>query len=90
MPSSKPLIALRLPTEMHSKIVQLAAAEDRSVTNFIEHQLRRLLDVQLKPVFTPAQLADIKRHDAKQMDITEAIAAAVKRGPVVPRRRRRV
>ena len=74
MPSTKPLIALRLPEEMHRKLIELAAAESRSPANFIEHTLRRLLGPQLEPVFTPKQM--------RQIDIHEAIAAAVKKGPV--------
>jgi hypothetical protein len=65
MPSSKPLIALRLPQPMYDQVRALAEKDGRTVTNFIEQQLKRTL---------PAP--------SRQMDITDAIAAAVKRGPV--------
>jgi hypothetical protein len=82
------LIALRLPIDMHSKLLQLAAAESRTPSNFIEHHLRRLLDGKLRPVFTLEEEADVRRHVApRQVDLAEAIASAVKRGPQTKPRR---
>jgi Arc/MetJ-type ribon-helix-helix transcriptional regulator len=84
MPSLNPTIAVRLDPQMFEKIKQLAERDGRSMSNFVEFHLRRLLDANLKPVFSPAQLADVKaqaRKAPRQVDLAEAIADAVKRGP---------
>jgi hypothetical protein len=79
MPSSKPLIALRLPQPMHDLVRDLAAKDGRTVSNFIEQQLRRLVGADLEPVFVPPRKRRVRK--GRQLDITDAIAAAVKRGP---------
>lgn len=80
MPSTKPLIALRLPEEMYRKVIAMAEAESRSPANFIEHTLRRLLGPELvEPVFTPKQMRQIDIHEA--IDAHDAIAATVEAGP---------
>jgi hypothetical protein len=72
MPSSKPLIALRLDQPLYDRVVAVARNQGRTPSNFIAQQLRVSLSM------TPAV--------SKQMDITDAIAAAVKRGPSKPSR----
>lgn len=92
MPSLNPSIAVRLDPQMFEKIRELAERDGRSMSNFVEFHLRRLLDVNLKPVFSPVELADVQAHAARsksprakrvprQVDLAEAIADAVKRGP---------
>jgi hypothetical protein len=68
MPSSKPLIALRLDQPLYDRVVAIAHQQGRTPSNFIAQQLRVSLSM------TPAV--------SKQTDIADAIAAAVKRGPI--------
>ena len=81
MATEKPRIQVTLEPDMHKKILELAVRDGRSASNFIEHQLRKLLGPHLEPVFTPKQM--------QQIDIHEAIAEAVKKGPVRKRSKRR-
>jgi len=76
MPSTKPLIALRLEPQLYESVCAAARADGRSPSNFIAHQLRRTFGpgVPLNELLRPKQM--------RQMDIAEAIAGAVKRGPV--------
>jgi hypothetical protein len=79
MPSKNTAIAVRLPEPMYRQIVERAAAEHRSLSNFVEHHLRRLLGPDNETVFR-----DIERTDPRadrQVDLAEEIARAVKRGP---------
>jgi len=68
MPSKKPLIALRLDESLHNSVVARAKALDRTPANLIAHELRKLY-------------AGDRITSSRQVDITEVIAAAVKRGP---------
>jgi hypothetical protein len=43
MPSSKPVIALRLPAEMHAELLKCAEADHRTIQNFIELKLAEFL-----------------------------------------------
>jgi hypothetical protein len=72
MPSLKPLIALRLERPLYERVVAIAQQQGRTPANFIAQQLRVSL------MMTPA--------GTKQLDLVDAIAAAVKRGPVKPSR----
>lgn len=72
MPSSKPLIALRLDQPLYDRVVAVARNQGRTPSNFIAQQLR--VSLSMTPAVT------------KQLDITDAIAAAVKRGPSKPSR----
>jgi Arc/MetJ-type ribon-helix-helix transcriptional regulator len=65
MPSTNPSIAVRVPPEMFQKIRELAQRDGRSMSNFIEFQLRRLLTGQLEPVFTTVQQVDIEEEIAR-------------------------
>jgi predicted HicB family RNase H-like nuclease len=40
MPSKKPMIVLRLETELHERIVEIARAQGRSPANYIAQKLR--------------------------------------------------
>jgi hypothetical protein len=72
MPSSKPLIALRLDQPLYDRVVAVAHQQGRTPSNFIAHQLRVSLSM------TPSV--------SKQFDLADAIAATVKRGPSKPSR----
>lgn len=67
MPSSKPLIALRLEQPLYERVVAVAQQQGRTPSNFIAQQLR--VSLSMTPAVT------------KQLDLADAIAAAVKRGP---------
>ena len=71
MPSLKPLIALRLEQPLYERVVAVARQQGRTPANFIAQQLR--VTMSMTPAIT------------KQMDIADAIAAAVKRPPVKTR-----
>jgi len=85
MTSQNPVIALRLDQPTFDKIRQMAEKDGRSMSNFVEHQLKRLLGPRLEPLLPASYYqAPKKGRRAKkpvQMDISEAIAAVVKRGP---------
>ena len=90
MPSSKPLIALRVSQDLYDKIRETADADGRSMTNFIDFYLRRaLMPGAIGPVNTvsnntsPMTMGDLKRR-WKQVDLEDAIVSAVKRGPSKP------
>ena len=76
MPSQKPLIALRLEQPLYDRVVAVAMSQGRTPTNFIAQHLRTSLGM------APSA-------PGRQVDITEAIAEAVKRGPVSAIRARR-
>jgi predicted DNA-binding protein len=67
MPSSKPLIALRLEQPLYDRVAAMAHQQGRTPANFIAQQLRVSLSM------TPAM--------TKQLDLADQIAQAVKRGP---------
>lgn len=75
MPSSKPLIALRLEQPLYDRVVSVAHQQGRTPSNFIAQQLR--VTMSMTPAIT------------KQMDIADAIAAAVKRPAVKTRSKRK-
>lgn len=79
MPSKNPVIAVRLSEEMHKQVVERAALEHRSLSNFVEHHLRRLLGPSNESVFR--EIAKDPRAGV-QLDIADQIARAVKRPPV--------
>ena len=81
MPSKNPVIAVRLDPAMHRQVVALAAAQHRSVSNFVEHALRRLIGPDNEAVLKEIERTDPANRGGRQVDIAEAIAAAVKRGP---------
>jgi predicted HicB family RNase H-like nuclease len=43
MPSKKPVIALRLESELHERIVQIAKAQGRTPGNWVAQKLREAL-----------------------------------------------
>jgi len=43
MPSKKPVIALRLESELHERIVQIARAQGRTPGNWVAQKLREAL-----------------------------------------------
>ncbi len=65
MPSPNPTIAVRLDPEMFAKVKQLAVADGRSMSNFVEYHLRRMLGPNLEPIFTSAQQLDIEEQIAR-------------------------
>lgn len=67
MPSSKPLIALRLEQPLYERVVAVSRQQGRTPSNFIAQQLR--VSLSMTPAVT------------KQLDLDDAIASAVKRGP---------
>jgi hypothetical protein len=83
MPSKKPLIALRISDDLYDKIRSSAEAEGRTMTNFLDFYLRRaLLPVNTVSNNTSAMTLGDLRRAGRQVDIEDAIVAAVKRGPV--------
>ena len=68
MPSTKPLIALRLDEPLYNSVVARAKLLDRTPANLIAHELRKL--------YAGDRIAP------RQVDLETAIADAVKRGPV--------
>jgi predicted DNA-binding protein len=67
MPSSKPLIALRLEQPLYDRLVAVSHQQGRTPSNFIAQQLR--VSLSMTPSIT------------NQLDLADAIAATVKRGP---------
>lgn len=61
---------------LHAKLKQLADSEHRSVSNMIVIAVDQFVRGRLPPAAFPPG------HTRRQVDITEAIAEAVKRGPV--------
>ena len=53
MPSKKPVIALRLESELHERIVQIARAQGRTPGNWVAQKLREAL----APKTPPAEVA---------------------------------
>jgi hypothetical protein len=80
MTSQNPVIALRLDQATFDKIRQLAERDGRSMSNFVEHQLKRLLHPNLDPAL-PASYYEAPAK-GRQIHLEDAIAAVVKRGPV--------
>lgn len=79
MGNAKKPLSIYVRPDLLELIESSALADGRSVSNFVE----RLLDAHVPTTvkYTPAH-AERDRQAAKQIDITDAIAAAVKRGPV--------
>jgi hypothetical protein len=73
MPSSKPLIALRLEQALYDRLAAVAHQQGRTPANFIAQQLR--VTLSMTPSIT------------NQLDLVDGIAAAVERGPVARSRR---
>jgi hypothetical protein len=61
MASNKPLIALRLPRDLHEHVLAQAAAEHRRPGNFIEHKLRECL--------SPVRSEEVLDSDAKMIEM---------------------
>jgi hypothetical protein len=80
MTSQNPVIALRLDQATFDKIRQLAERDGRSMSNFVERQLKRLLHPNLDPAL-PASYYEPPAK-GRQIHLEDAIAAAVKAGPV--------
>ena len=74
MPSSKPLIALRLDPEVHARVRAAADADHRTMQNYIELVLDRAV-----PKATSMSSRFVS--GAFPQDLGSQIAAAVKRGP---------
>jgi hypothetical protein len=68
VPSSKPVIALRLEQALYDRVVAVAQQQGRTPANFIAQQLR--VSLSMTPSIT------------KQVDLVDEVVAAVKRGPV--------
>jgi hypothetical protein len=92
MVSRQPVIALRLDQATFDKIRELAAKDGRSMSNYVEFQLKRLRHADLRPALPdsfyeePSAPEPIRKATPKRgvrVDIETAIAQAVKRGPVV-------
>jgi hypothetical protein len=49
MPSTNPSIFVRLSRAMYERVVELAAADGRSLSNFVEHNLKRFVGPDLQP-----------------------------------------
>jgi hypothetical protein len=85
MTSKNPVIAVRLDPSTFEKMRQLAERDGRSLANFAEFHLRRMLAFNLQPLLPDSHYDDPKSTPKKvpvQVDIADAIAATVKRGPV--------
>jgi hypothetical protein len=96
MPSSKPVIAVRLHPIVHARIEKAALEQGRSVANLVAFELQKVyggppstsekMD-QILAVIDKSNVRAQKRVAAtgRQVDLKEVtggIAAAVKRGPV--------
>jgi hypothetical protein len=95
MPSKKPLIALRVADDLYEKIRTAAAADGRTMTNYLDFYLRRamlnepegrVLAAGGLPVSPYQSNIRTAVHPGRQVHLEEQIAAVVKRGPVKPAR----
>jgi hypothetical protein len=88
MPSSKPLIALRVGQDLYDKIRASSLAEGRTMTNFLDFYLRQSMmasvpDLTRKCATCGHQMSSVAHAKTcgAQVDIEDAIATVVKRGP---------
>ena len=56
MPTVNPRVQVTFDPVIYDRIVKLAAAERRSLSNFVEHHLLRVLDTQLASVSKSGQI----------------------------------
>jgi hypothetical protein len=75
---AKVQVTIQMGVDTLSKVKRLAAADSRSLSSFLDMLIRNA--VMGKPV--ESSLSAAARAPGRQVDITDAIAEAVKRGPV--------
>ena len=63
MPSKNPSIAVRLPPAMYRQVRERAAAEHRSLSNFVEHALRRLFGPDNEVLFKQIEADELAGRD---------------------------
>lgn len=88
MSSQNPVIAVRVPPELYSRVQAAAHSEGRSLSNFVVHRLRQALPLP-GGAFPPGHP---RREVASQVDLEEltgAIARTVEQGPASPPSARR-
>jgi predicted transcriptional regulator len=77
--AAKRAISIYVTPELYAQIEAAASEDDRSVSNYLE---RAVSNYMTHP--SPAKLEVRSKRDDGQMHLEDAIAAAVKRGPVRP------
>jgi predicted transcriptional regulator len=74
MESAKRAISIYVKPQLYAQIEAAAKAEDRSLSNYLERAVSNYM--------THPRPAQLEKRDDGQMHLEDAIAAAVKRGPV--------
>jgi hypothetical protein len=75
---AKVQVTIQMGVDTLSKVKRLAAADSRSLSSYLDMLIRNA--VMGKPV--ESSLSAASRAPGRQLDISEMIAKAVKRGPV--------